>query len=410
MKTQNNFSSKISNIFRKAQVRDDQGFSHHLLSPLLALVAVGAIGMYLLHLGSAAVPPRAAGPATTNEFVSLTRGDIMGRRFLGDGGQTVRTSNGYTVSFFGDSLVYKADIVPTEFSDANQQETYMMRNNALIIDPLKKVKSAVPSSNLLAKKSFAEVPLKQQLAEGKNYYWPAAAATDMSTLGKGRTIYVFLTQLYTPNTATDAFNFQFVRSKMAKYYLTDTGRLKLLGQYNTPTYLKDTKPIQWGSGLLIQGDWAYIYGANKPQGDWVWGFDHYIARVKTSRMAYVKEWRYWDGAGWRASQLAAKPIVDNPVGAEGSITVSRNSTGQYTFVYQKFGFIGKKVYRATAPSPQGPWTFPEPEIGTPVLYSDTDYTYCAYEIPLANGTYGSIVSHGNSVSVPFEQQGIHALL
>ncbi|MBP9761580.1 DUF4185 domain-containing protein [Candidatus Saccharibacteria bacterium] len=389
--------------------KNSKGFTHHFLLPLLAIIAVGSIGAYLVHRGNAATIPGLAGPRSTSEFVSLVRGDIQGRRFVGDGGASVRTGHGYTVSFFGDTVVYKAENIPKAYSEAAGQPTYMMRNNILTISPTRQVKSVVSSADLLKQQSFIDVPLDQQLPGGKNYYWPNAAATDFSRRGKGRTIYLFLGQMHSPESSSSSFNFEYVRSQLAKYTIDDKGTLRLVGMYKPPTYLADTKPITWGTGMLIQGDWTYIYGSYKPKGEWIWGFDHYIARVKTERIGRANEWRFWDGSKWQPSQIAAKPIIDNSTGTEGGITVSRTKTGQYTFVYKKHGFIGNDVYRATATAPQGPWTFSPDILSTPSLLSDTDYTYLAYEIPLAGGKKGAIISHGSSTPVPLAEQGIHAL-
>lgn len=405
-----NKNTKYSHPTLKAM--GTRGFSHHFLLPLLAVLAVGAIGYYLLRYSSAATQVnKVAGPATTEQFVAQLRGDIQGRRFVGDGGASVRTSNGYTLSFFGDTVVYKSDTVYPQYPEANNQTTYMMRNNVLITSPGNKVKSGLSGQQLLDQKSFVDVPERLKLPNGKNYYWPNAVATDFSSAGKGRTVYVFLGQMYSPDANTGNFNFEYAGSRLAKYYVSDTGSLKLTGNYILPTYLKDTKPIAWGSGLLLRGDWAYIYGSNKPVGEWIWGFDHYLARVKIANIGSPKAWRYWDGSMWQTNQSLAQPVVPNAQGAEGAITISRDaSTGLYTFVYKKFGFIGKEVYRATASAPQGPWTFPDASIGTPAVFNDKDFTYCGYEIPLAGGRKGVIVSHGNSEPVPFEQQGIHSLL
>lgn len=390
---------------------NSRGFSHHLLLPILAVFLVGSIGVYLANSGSANTAAALKGPASTGEYVSLLRGDIMGRRFVGDGGAAVRTGNGYTVSFFGDSFVNKAEIIPSDYPEAAGQTPYMMHNNILITSPTKKVYSAVSSADILAHKSFIDVPEAAHLPDGKNYYWPGMAATDFSSAGKGRVIYLFLYHMYSPDSGEGTFfNFQYVGSKLAKLYVTDKGTIKTLGVYNTPKYLKDTKPITWGSGVVIHNGWAYIYGSNKPEGEWIWGFDHYVARVKLNRIGNMKYWRYWNGSAWLASQAAAKPVIPNSAGAESVIAVSKNPTDGFTFVYKKFGFLGKEVYRAKAASPQGSWEFPDTVLATPAQFNDTDYTYCAYEIPIAGGKRGVIVSHGNSESSPLEDQGIHEVL
>lgn len=56
--------------------KDDRGFSHHFLLPVLALVAVGAIGLVTLRLSSAAVPND--GVSTTTKTYKCT-GKIFSR-------------------------------------------------------------------------------------------------------------------------------------------------------------------------------------------------------------------------------------------------------------------------------------------------------------------------------------------
>ena len=357
-------------------------------------------------LASAAQAPsvRAATPlpTTAEQYVAMQRGDVEGRSFTGDGGAAVRTKNGAFVSFYGDSFVFPSEMPNPRYPRAAQQPPYMMRNNALIITPAGHVKSAVSSANLLAKKSLIDVPAADQLPGGQNFYWPASAAVQGTNL-----IYVFLWQMYTPD-GGGTWDFRHIGTKLAVYRLDSYSNLVFQRLQATPTGANNPDAIGWGSGVYFEGGYMYVFGSHKPAGDYVWGYDHYIARVPVGYASKLSAWRYWDGSAWKADRKLAVPIIPYSAGVEGSIMLTKDpATGRYTFVYKQFAFIGQNIMRGTSTKLEGPWTIESTPAAVLPPYSDQDYTYCGVEIPLAEGKRGIIVSHGeNSPWPPMSEIGI----
>jgi hypothetical protein len=390
------------------------GYSHHFLLPVIAILAVGLIGAITLQASNAATPTNnsreikgrsSAWPVTTVDVTSTLRSGIYGRKFRGDGAETLRFKNGYSVILLGDAFVRKDDTVPVAYQEANEQQPYMMRNNMITVSPKGVVRSAVSSKALLAQKSFIDVPTSALRTGGKNFYWPMASAVDNSTRGKGRTFYVIWGQFFTPDTNPSAF--ERVGSKIGVYYVTDKGALQFKRFIATPSHSAN-KPIWWGSGYAIDTTWMYIYGSNKPDGEYIWGHDHYLARVKIAEVASLNKWRFWNGSNWTSKQTDAAVVIPNSQGVEAHFRI-RRVTGQpgYTFIYKKYSLIGDGVYRATSNLPQGSWSFETTPLTTIAKLNSTDYTYCAYEIPLSNGSYGAVISHGNSVwGTPEDQVGV----
>lgn len=67
-------------------------------------------------------------PTTTADLVARVRGDIEGRRFIGDAGFGVRLRSGALVKVFGDTLVTATG--NSDYPDAANQLPYVMRNSA----------------------------------------------------------------------------------------------------------------------------------------------------------------------------------------------------------------------------------------------------------------------------------------
>lgn len=389
----------MEKVYKK---NNQTGFSHHFLLPLLAILLIGAIGAYLTFWSSAATLPM-----TVTEHVAKQRGDVEGRLFNGDGGFGVKTKSGTILNFYGDSFVQADPATASKYPKAAKQTAYMMHNNVLITNRTGQVKSVVSGDNLLALKSFIDVPAAKQLPNGSNYYWPSGAAVRMSGTNAGNRIYVSLMRVYSPNDGSGVWNFKTVGGDIALYDLTSDDSLILRKLYNAPNTSADAVPILWSGGVYIENGFLYVLGSYKPSGEYVWGQDLYLSRVPLDKAGRLSVWRYWNGAAWVADRQAAKPIVPNSYGAEATAKISRDSSGYYTFVFKQFSFIGSKIMRATSPSLTGPWTVSTTPVATIEKLNETDFSYSATEVPLYRGGKGVIVSHGNTVwGTPQNQIGI----
>jgi len=366
-----------------------------------AALILFVISLLLANVAFSPVIQAAALPKTAEQYVDMQRGDIEGRSFTGDGGAAVRTKNGTFLSFYGDSFVFPSSPANPRYPKAATQQPYMMRNNVIIITPTGHVKSAVSTDNLLAKKSFLDVPVAEQKPGGLNYYWFAAAAVQYGGQGAGNTIAVTMWHMFSPTGSTDVWGYQKVGTKIAIYKLDSSYNLVLQRLQDTPDKLVPADPMDWGAGVRYENGYLYVYGSHKPAGDFIWGHDYYISRVPVKSSHNLNAWRYWNGSSWVADRSAAAIIFPNSAGAEGSIMIAKDSqTGMYTFVFKQFAFIGSKIIRVNSPKLEGNWVMSDTPAAELPPYSDNDYTYCGVEVPLAGGRRGLIVSHGNAKPWP----------
>lgn len=206
------------------------------------------------------------------------------------------------------------------------------------------IKSAVSNANLLAKKSLIHVPASQQIAGGKNFYWPFSAVVDHSSAGQGKTIYVSLLHMFVPN-GGDEWSFKTVSTRIAKYKLNSTNNLVFQGLQRTPAPNNAPNDLKWGSSMFIDGDMLYVFGSLKPSGSW--GYKHSIARVPTASVGNLSAWRYWNGSVWQANKAQAQTVLSDTDGFESGMVISKNGAGKYTFVYKKHSMIGNKILRAS---------------------------------------------------------------
>ena len=108
-----------------------------------------------------------------------------------------------------------------------------------MILPSGRIRSAVPNARLLAGHSLIDVPARDQLPGGRNFYWPTSLTTAVDPVSGKEVILLFLAQMFDPNLAADgrrdvAWTFAQVSSRLAAYSLAPDGRLTLLSLTRTP--------------------------------------------------------------------------------------------------------------------------------------------------------------------------------
>ncbi|MCI1262818.1 MAG: DUF4185 domain-containing protein [Tetrasphaera jenkinsii] len=353
-------------------------------------------------------------PTTTPGLVALLRGDIEGRRFVGDAGFGVRLANGTIVNFFGDTLVS-----PTgnpAYPEAAAQIPYVMRNSATVILPSGRIRSAAQNARLLAGRPLFEVPARDQVADGLNFYWPTSATTAIDPATGKEVMLLLLAHMYDTNfNATSSrekvWSFRQISSRLATVTVAADGSLKLLSLTRTPMPAITVDGIAWGAATLVDRSYLYVFGSHKPEGKFIWGYDYYLARVPLASRATVSAWRYWTGSGWSAEGDQSAIIMPYRWGVESAISLRRDPvTRKFTFVTKEFSFLGKRILRGRAPALTGTWSLDPNPVAVLTDWDDNDMTYLAHEVPLGGGRVGTIISHGNrSLMTPSDRLGIFAV-
>ncbi|HET8680436.1 MAG TPA: fibronectin type III domain-containing protein [Micromonosporaceae bacterium] len=125
----------------------------------------------------------------------------------------------------------------------------------------------------------------------------------------------------------------------------------------------------WGSALLVDGSYTYVYGMSPGLAGVKYG---HVARAAVGSLDGA--WQFWDGTGWSAAEVDAARLLS---GVGTTYAVQRVGS-DYVLVTQENNLILDPQFVAyTAPSPTGPWsgpiqllTAPEQKPGTQrIVYS-----------------------------------------
>lgn len=286
-----------------------------------------------------------------------------------------------------------------------------------MILPSGRIRSAVPNARLLAGHSLIDVPARDQLPGGRNFYWPTSLTTAVDPVSGKEVILLFLAQMFDPNLAADgrrdvAWTFAQVSSRLAAYSLAPDGRLTFLSLTRTPMPALTRDGIGWGAGTFVTSGYLYVFGSRRPTDvPMAWGSDYYLARVPLASRSTLAAWRFWTGAGWATKPSRAAVVIPYTCGVESTIAARRDPiTREFTFVFKEFAIIGSRVLRGRSTLPTGPWIIDPTPVAEIAPFDATDMSYSAYEVPLGGGGVGTIISHGNlAPSTPTERLGIFAL-
>jgi hypothetical protein len=93
---------------------------------------------------------------------------------------------------------------------------------------------------------------------------------------------------------------------------------------------------------------GYVYMYSTPNGRFG---DVYLSRVPESLMLDINAYRYWDGAGWSASQSAARPVA---VGVAGEMSIAYN-TNFKRFILMYLNEHRNAIVMRDSPTLTGPW-------------------------------------------------------
>jgi fibronectin type 3 domain-containing protein len=152
-------------------------------------------------------------------------------------------------------------------------------------------------------------------------------------------------------TGNGGLDVQFVRTVLASFALPSLNPTAV-------TALPLGSTIAWGSALLEDGAYSYIYGTSAATGGGL-PFAH-VARVPAGGLTGA--WQFWTGSGWSTDESQAAAVLS---GVGTGFAVQRMG-GQYVLVTQQANLAFSPDFVAyTATSPTGPWTGPVPLFTAP---------------------------------------------
>lgn len=114
----------------------------------------------------------------------------------------------------------------------------------------------------------------------------------------------------------------------------------------------DAEQINWGSAMVADGEWVYVYGSQQPRGSA--GKGAFVARAHVADLPAHGDWQFWDGGRFQEEESRARPIVTAGEGVSQTYSVVRWK-GRFVLVSKQGGEFGQNIGVWSAPRPEGPW-------------------------------------------------------
>ncbi|GAB3589113.1 hypothetical protein GCM10027446_00580 [Angustibacter peucedani] len=152
-----------------------------------------------------------------------------------------------------------------------------------------------------------------------------------------------------------AFDFTYLGSSATTFVVPPGGVPQRISQLDITADNADPHQVNWGSAMVVDGDWLYVYGTRLPSGDAAFGRSLAVARAPVGDPRDRSRWRFWDGARWTSDLQAVQPVLAAQGGVSQTLSVNVLD-GSYVVVSKRDGDLGHTVYSWTAPSAVGPWT------------------------------------------------------
>lgn len=311
-------------------------------------------------------------PRTASAYEQVLRGDINGKWYHGDAGQSVLLSNGKNLWVYGDTLIAAA---------GQARSSLLINNSAIMTDGGCAVAITGPTVN--GKETTWITPTA--LTDTPNvtdYYWPNTPFMDGSTLR------LFLSHMY-----SDSSGFHPIGIDLASFDLS-SGKPVLQSIVKTPASSAGTATPLWGGLVLSSGGYNYIFGSINKNETYILGHYQYLARVATGKATSQADWQYWNGSTWVANQSSAQAIIPGiagiGVGASGYI----KPNGEVVIVAKKYDNLGTDLFAWKAPQITGPYTEKSPALLAPIPpanFTAKDTTYAGLAHPQAVMASGKLL-------------------
>ncbi|WP_155372813.1 phospholipase A2 [Catellatospora vulcania] len=297
---------------------------------LAAAVMLAATGLNIP--AASAVEPTVA---DTLKSAFNTYGDTSGKWAGGDGTVSVPLPDGRIAWLFADTFVGAVN------ADHSLSSTATMVNNAIVVQDGTQL-TTLTGGTPQAPASVVATGVADE------FYWVGDAVVDGSDL---KVIYNRFRR-----TGTGTLDFAFLNSALATFSLPS---LSLTGVDALPFGDR----VAWGSTLLNDGGYTYVYGTETPRLGGL-KFAH-VARVPVGGLDGI--WQFWNGTSWTSDSASSVRLLSG-IGTSFGIQVV---DGQYVLVTAESNIaFNSQVVAYTAASPTGPFsgpvdlfTAPEPAAG-----------------------------------------------
>lgn len=148
------------------------------------------------------------------------------------------------------------------------------------------------------------------------------------------------------------FDFTYRGMTMAAFVVAPGGAPQPVTTFDVTPDSADAQQINWGSALVGDGGWVYVYGSQQPKGSA--GKGAYVARTRAAQVNAHTQWQFWNGRKFVADAGAARPFLAAGEGVSQTFSVVP-WRGRYVLVSKQGGEFGANVGIWSAPTPHGPW-------------------------------------------------------
>jgi fibronectin type 3 domain-containing protein len=256
-----------------------------------------------------------------------------------DGTTSIALPDGRVVWFFSDTFL---GTVNADFS--RPAFTPLVNNSAIVQD------GSSLTTTLNGGTSDEPKALVTPSGETGDFYWVADGVVEGDSL---KVLY----QRMRRGEGSGTLDFEFVGTALATFALPSL-------QLTSVTDLPTGSTIGWGSSVLADGGYTYIYGTSSAPGRMK--FAH-LARATAGNLGGT--WQYWTGSAWSADQAAAGRILSG-VGTAYSV---EKIGAQYALVTHENNLLfDPQIVAYTASSPTGPFTGPRVLYTAPEVKSGSE--------------------------------------
>lgn len=276
-------------------------------------------------------PANPFGSANCESFPALTKKLRGNEGFIGgDAAYSIKLSPEKSLWLFGDSLIGK-------IVHGNRQNFQLVRNTIAIDDPNKPGGSPV---------FYNRFPAFFKTTTG-NFYWPGDGVM------LGDKLYLFLHETENKRDKRPPYQFNPFTDHLivVQNPLSDPTRWQFK---DTPLANRSTQ-ILVGTACLLDGDYLYVYCANRAIGFGIHKNPTALARIKKEDLIAGKtDKMQWLAAGWQSSARLLDTLWED---GDAGMTVTKvpGFPGYFAF-YLPFG--NKALAMRHADHPEGPWSKP----------------------------------------------------
>lgn len=295
----------------------------------------------------------------------------------GDGDYSVRVGAAEIVWLFSDTFV-------GEVRDGKRIDTKMVNNTAA----LQHGNGPDAKIEFFKGKSNDGKPAALFTPDSKSgWFWPQAAI-----MAGGNRLCVFFAQIEkTPGTGAFAFKQIDQRLGVIANPLDPPNDWRVHELPLPYTELTDTRSRVFGSSILRDGEFLYIYGIDEPKPRTARGKHMILARVKFDDIENVSAWHFFHDGIWQEDFKASTPLADN-LANEFSVSYLPGAK-RFVAIYTEDG-ISPKILLRDAPAPWGPWSAPRTIFECPeVKWDKRVFCYAAKAHPLLAGDDELVISY-----------------